>query len=205
MPKSLVIVVVLLVGFVAYLVGVSGALRPPAATESARREVTTRPDHEAGERPSDPDGRVEALLRETRDATRSLRAAVGELTAELRAARVSHAAATDDRSVAPTAEQWAARMRAREPDLVIDTACRLRERMLTRALQLDASAESAVGPIFGLLDPKELQAAQAAQVAKAKMYREGAERCRAANKALDAVRTLDDLARWRAAHGEGEF
>ena len=125
---------------------------------------------------------------------------MAELTAELRAARTSQTAATEDRSVAPSVEQWAARVRAREPDVVIDMTCRLREQVLTRALKYDAAAGSAVGPIVGLLDPKELQDAQALQLVHAKMYREQAERCRIANKELDAVRTLQDLARWRAAH-----
>lgn len=205
MRKSLVILIVVLVGLVAYLTGSMIAQRPSDSSDPTSYDVPSQPERRTARRTEDYDRRIDALRKEMRDANRSLREAITELTAELRAARTSQSAATDDGAIAQSVEQWAARVRAREPDIVIDACLRLRERLLTRALANEKAAESAVGPIVGLLDSNELQAAQAAQVAKARSYREGAEACRVACKALEAVRTLDDLARWRAANNEGEF
>lgn len=87
----------------------------------------------------------------------------------------------------------------------METVCRLRETVLVRALKFDAQAESAIGPIVGALDATELQQAQRLQEQHQQMYRRNAERCRAATKELDALRTVDDLARWRVAYADIDF
>ena len=161
-------------------------------------------EREPAKRDEASDARTESLLREMRDVNRALRVAITELTAEMKSARTSAAAAQaapEGRPDHPTPEQWAARLRAREPDLVMETVCRLRERMLTRAMEFDRRAERVAEP-FENVAADELQQALRVQEQEVKRHRKSAETFRAADRELDGVRTLESLARWRVSYAD---
>jgi hypothetical protein len=204
MQRGFVVIAVLIVGAAAYVIGAASReshdeTAPPRA-ERASLPLAT--DERAQSRPVS-DRRAEALQRELLESNRALRAAVEALTAALHE-REGDARDAAAQQPASTPEQWVARQRAREPEVVLDALCRLRARMLTRALQFDARAASEVGNIVGTLTPDELRAAQRVQEQNVLIHRKWADACRSALGELDAVRTLDDLARWRVRHGEFE-
>lgn len=143
---------------------------------------------------------LDQALRETRESNRKLREAVAELTA---AVRSLHREAASTSVAVPTSEAaWSTRLAAREPDVVLEEVCRLREETLTRALSHDRSAEEELKGRLAGGTPEEVEIFRKASELNAANQRKLAELCRAALHELDGVRTIDDLARWRVTHVE---
>lgn len=202
MQRGLVAVVVVLAGVTAYIAGAGSRPAPTAPPTPELRDERPRSARDPAQTRIAPDQRSDRLLLDLRASNEALRAAVEELTAEIRLRATVAGAADRLGTEAPTPEQWSERLRAREPDVVLDTVCQLREKMLTRAMRGEARAKDSVGPIVGLLDPEQLRAAQLVQEQNAKIVRDQADRDRLAIAELDSVRTIGDLARWRTKHAE---
>jgi hypothetical protein len=193
MPKSVLMVAVLVVvGASAFLFGTSFSALVPDAPAL----VPAGAEREPSQRQSD----TEALLRETREANRSLREAVAGLSEELREMRGRVESKPEASSAMVPEKDWTARLRAREPDIVMQSVCLLRERMLTKALHLEDASKGQIGAIRGA-SPAEEDLIRRSHARDLEMYKADARSTRAAIEELDAVRTLEELAAWRHRHG----
>lgn len=172
--------VVLAAGVVGYLLGASA--RDPGASRLRG--------------PAEPAGRESGLT--------GLGKAVAVLRDEVAELRDRLSAAGDvNLPVGAGDDVWEERLRSREPTVVMDTVCRLRERLLAAAIRDEKKVEDvqqrlATGSLGGF---ENQDVARAAWKSTLDRCREAAEKARAASEALRDVRTLEDLARWRAAHG----